>query len=112
MSSSDKASPASTRLVAHDFSLYSGKARAYLRYKQIPFVESSTPEDREMIKERVGRRVIPVVFTADDDCVQDTTVIIDLLANTSLYLEMSRRSGTSCRMRSGCFNGLLISISH
>ncbi len=77
MSRSVQDSTASTRLVAHDFSLYSGKARAYLRYKQIPFVESSTPEDRAMIKERVGRRVIPVVFTADGDCVQDTTAIID-----------------------------------
>jgi len=65
------------RLIGHEFSLYSGKARAYLRHKQIPFVESSTPEDRAVIKERVGRRVIPVVITEDGDCVQDTTAIID-----------------------------------
>jgi glutathione S-transferase len=65
------------RLIGHEFSLYSGKARAYLRHKQIPFVESSTPEDRAVIKERVGRRVIPVVITKDGDCVQDTTAIID-----------------------------------
>jgi glutathione S-transferase len=65
------------RLIGHEFSLYSGKARAYLRHKQIPFVESSTPEDRALINERVGRRVIPVVVTAGGDCVQDTTVIID-----------------------------------
>jgi glutathione S-transferase len=68
---------AEVRLIGHEFSLYSGKARAYLRHKQIPFVESSTPEDRALIKERVGRRVIPVVITADGDCVQDTTAIID-----------------------------------
>jgi len=67
------------RLIGHEFSLFSGKARAYLRHKQIPFVESSTLGDRALVRERVGRRVIPVVLTADDQCVQDTTVIIDFL---------------------------------
>ncbi|MCH8071534.1 MAG: glutathione S-transferase [Proteobacteria bacterium] len=70
-------SAAPVRLIGHEFSLYSGKARAYLRYKQIPFIESSTPEDRALISERVGRRVIPVVVTPDGECVQDTTEIID-----------------------------------
>ncbi len=70
-------SAAPVRLIGHEFSLYSGKARAYLRYKQIPFIESSTPEDRALISEQVGRRVIPVVVTADGECVQDTTEIID-----------------------------------
>lgn len=65
------------RLIGHEFSLYSGKARAYLRHKRIPFVESSTPEDRALISDRVGRRVIPVVVTPGDDCIQDTTLIID-----------------------------------
>ncbi len=73
MSKSVQEAQSSIRLVAHDFSLYSGKARAYFRFKKIPFIESSTPQDRAMIKDRVGRRVIPVVFTADGDCVQDTT---------------------------------------
>lgn len=77
MSNPEMGSDPHVRLIGHEFSLYSGKARAYLRHKQIPFVESSTPEDRELVKERVGRRVIPVVVTADGDCVQDTTVIID-----------------------------------
>jgi len=65
------------RLIGHEFSLYSGKARAYLRYKRIPFTESATPEDRRIIAARVKRRVIPVVLTADGECVQDTTEIID-----------------------------------
>lgn len=69
----------SLRLIGHEFSLYSGKTRSYLRHKQIPFVESSTLEDRELVRARVGRRVIPVVVTADDECVQDTTAIIDFL---------------------------------
>jgi glutathione S-transferase len=65
------------RLLGHEFSLYSGKARAYLRHKQIPFEERVTPADRELIQERVGRRVVPVVVTPNGDCVQDTTEIID-----------------------------------
>lgn len=65
------------RLLGHEFSLFSGKARAYLRFKQIPFVESATPKDRALILERVGRQVIPVVITSDDEYLQDTTLIID-----------------------------------
>ena len=70
MSNTNTGSDPHVRLIGHEFSLYSGKARAYLRHKQIPFVESSTPEDRALINERVGRRVIPVVITPDGDCVQ------------------------------------------
>jgi len=77
MSNPIQSTVAPVRLLGHDFSLFSGKARAYLRHKQIPFVEGVTPEDRQLIQERVGRRVIPVVVTADGDCVQDTTEIID-----------------------------------
>jgi glutathione S-transferase len=80
---------ASVRLLGHEFSLYSGKARAYLRHKQIPFVESLTAADRRFIKQRVGRPVIPVVVTPEGDCVQDTTLIIDhferLYPETSVY---------------------------
>jgi len=79
MSNPETGSDPDIRLIGHEFSLYSGKVRAYLRHKQIPFVESSTPEDRELVKERVGRRVIPVVVMPDGDCVQDTTLIIDYL---------------------------------
>jgi len=75
------------RLLGHDFSLYSGKARAYLRHKQVPFVEGVTPEDRQLIQERVGRRVIPVVVTPNGDCIQDTTEIIDYFER--LYPERS-----------------------
>jgi glutathione S-transferase len=66
-------------LIGHEFSLYSGKTRAYLRHKQIPFIESCTPEDRSLVLDRIGRRVVPVVVTADGECVQDTTAIIDYL---------------------------------
>ena len=57
-------------------SLYTGKARAYLRYRNVPFVEESgSPE----IFERVGFRMIPVLHTPDDELIQDTTEIIDHL---------------------------------
>ncbi len=79
------------RLLGHEFSLYSGKARAYLRHKQIPFVEGVTPEDRKLIEERIGRRVIPVVVMPNGDCIQDTTEIIDyferLYPQRSVYPE-------------------------
>jgi glutathione S-transferase len=87
MSNPTMSSAAPVRLIGHDFSLYSGKARAYLRHKQIPFVEGVTAADRQLVQERVGRRVIPVVVTAEGDCVQDTTQIIDYFEN--LYPERS-----------------------
>jgi len=87
MSSPEQGSAQPVRLIGHEFSLYSGKARAYLRHKQIPFVETVTPEDRALISERVGRSVIPVVVTPDGDCIQDTTEIIDYFER--LYPERS-----------------------
>jgi len=69
---SDSAAPP-IRLLGHEFSLFSGKARAYLRHKQIPFVESITPAERKLIKQRVGRPVIPVIVTPDGECVQRPT---------------------------------------
>ena len=87
MPDSPKAFDPPVRLIGHEFSLYSGKARAYLRHKQIPFVESATPEDRDLIDQHIGRRVIPVVVTADGEYVQDTTQIIDYFER--LYPERS-----------------------
>ena len=87
MKDSVKGNTRSVRLLGHEFSLYSGKARAYLRYKQIPFVESISVADRKLIETRVGRRVMPVVITPNGDCVQDTTEIIDYFE--SLYPEPS-----------------------
>ena len=64
----------SYRLYGAAISLYTGKVRAYLRYRNIPFVEESgSPE----VFERVGFRMVPVLHTADDELVQDTTDIID-----------------------------------
>lgn len=60
-------------------SLFSGKARAYLDWKQIDY-EERPPSPRVMqdvIIPHVGYPVIPVVEKADGTILQDTTVIID-----------------------------------
>lgn len=69
------------KLYGAEFSLYSGKARSYLRKKGIPF-EEITPSLRvykKFIVPRTGVKYIPVVQTPDDQVYQDTTVIIDEL---------------------------------
>jgi hypothetical protein len=63
MSNPIHSSAAPIRLLGHDFSVNSGKARANLRHKPIPFVAGVAPEDRQLIQDRVGCRVIPVIVT-------------------------------------------------
>ena len=62
-------------------SYYSGKVRAYLRFKRIPFAEyPNTPENyRKVILPRVGWAVIPVMVTPEGETLQDSTDIIDAL---------------------------------
>jgi glutathione S-transferase len=74
--------------MAHKFyggplSLYSGKARAYLDWKGVDYEEilSSTEVYQDIIIPRVGRPVIPVMVTDDDETLQDTTLIIDHFEN-------------------------------
>ena len=69
------------RLLGSEVSLYTGKARAYLRYKGIPFEEvlSSREVYEKLIVPRTGVRFIPVLITDDDVAIQDTTDIIDAL---------------------------------
>lgn len=69
------------RLYGAEVSYYTGKARAYLRYKDIPFEEILATREvyKEVILPRVGWPVIPVVVTPDDVTLQDTTDIIDSL---------------------------------
>jgi glutathione S-transferase len=64
-----------------EISLYSGKVRAYLRYKGIPYQErlSTLAVYREIIVPKIGRPIIPVVLTPQGEYLQDTTVIIDAL---------------------------------
>jgi len=62
------------------FSYYSAKTRAYLSYKQIPFVEGyDVPVLTGRIKEATGKVMVPVVETPEGELLQDTTVIIDAL---------------------------------
>ncbi|MEH6636896.1 MAG: glutathione S-transferase N-terminal domain-containing protein, partial [Halioglobus sp.] len=65
--------------LAHEVSLYSGKTRAYLRYKNIPFDEHLSLDVHDRIKTEVGKKIVPVVVTPEGEYLQDTTVIIDRL---------------------------------
>lgn len=68
-------------LYGTEVSLYSGKTRAWLRWKRIPFVEelSTLKVYREIIVPNIGRGVIPVLRTPEGEYLQDTTAIIDAL---------------------------------
>ena len=62
-----------------EISYYTGKARSYLRWKGVEFEER--PSDRAFYKDiaipRVGYPMIPVLITPEDQCLQDTTAIMD-----------------------------------
>jgi len=64
-----------------EFSLYSGKARAYLRYKNIPFEEVTATVSvyKKIIIPATGVKFIPVVKTPYNKYLQDTSHIIDCL---------------------------------
>ncbi len=68
-------------LYGMDHSYYTGKVRAYLRYKNIPYREvlSTLWIYRRFIEPRTGVRFIPVVQTPEDVVIQDTTEIIEAL---------------------------------
>lgn len=68
-------------LYGSEISYYTGKVRAYLRWKNIPFDEvlSNAQIYKEVILPRVGFPVIPVVVTPDDKTLQDSSDIIDVL---------------------------------
>jgi glutathione S-transferase len=67
-------------LYGAELSLYSGKARAYLRFKDLNWKEEISAEIyTDIIVPRVGAPIMPVLHTADDTLVQDTTDIIDFL---------------------------------
>ena len=62
-----------------ELSYYSGKVRAYMRWKDIPFSEIRPSQDiyRNEIVPAVGYPVIPVIKLNDGTIIQDTTDIID-----------------------------------
>ncbi|WP_334186616.1 glutathione S-transferase family protein [Noviherbaspirillum sp.] len=69
------------KLYGSEISYFTGKVRSYLRWKNLPFEEilSDARVFKEIILPRVGFPVIPVVLTPEDDCLQDSTDIIDEL---------------------------------
>lgn len=69
----------SDTLYGAPLSLYSGKARSYMDWKNVDYGEvlSSADVYRDIIVPKVGRPVIPVVATQDGTILQDTTCIID-----------------------------------
>lgn len=63
-----------------ELSLYSGKTRAYLRFKQLPFSERTIRLwQMAGLKKRTGAQVMPVVETPEGEFLQDTSDIIDQL---------------------------------
>lgn len=67
--------------LAWELSYFSGKTRAYLRYKDIPFVEK--PIDyyhfNILAPRKTGAAVMPIVITPEGEWLQDTSHIIDRL---------------------------------
>ncbi|GAA6129761.1 glutathione S-transferase family protein [Halopseudomonas sabulinigri] len=66
-------------LYGSSHSLYTGKARCYLRNQGIAYVEvaSSHPDFAARILPQIGRGIIPVLETPDGQVIQDTVDIID-----------------------------------
>ncbi len=66
-------------LIGTEASYFTGKARAYLRWKGVDFSETTATPDvySEVIEPRVGFAVIPILLTPDNEIVQDTAEIID-----------------------------------
>ncbi|MFY0667248.1 MAG: glutathione S-transferase N-terminal domain-containing protein [Alteromonas stellipolaris] len=66
-------------LYGSEVSLYTGKIRAYLKYKQLPFTEvlSTLSVYKKIIRPKTGVTFIPVVKTPSGEYLQDTARIID-----------------------------------
>jgi glutathione S-transferase len=68
-------------LYGAEVSLFSGKARAYLDYKNVPYTEvlASASVVNKTLYPKTGMKMIPVVTTPEGEFIQDTTAIIDAL---------------------------------
>lgn len=62
-------------------SLYTGKVRAYLIHHGVPFIERGAghPAFTQDIVPKIGRWIIPVLVTPDEEIIQDGVDIIDKL---------------------------------
>ncbi len=69
------------QLLGSEVSYYTGKVRAYLRFKGIDFeeVNASKKVFKEIILPKTGVAFIPVLITPENQAIQDTTEIIDFL---------------------------------
>lgn len=69
------------RLYGWHLSYFSGKARAYLRYKGVPFddVAVNAWTLLKRFPKKTGTTAMPVVVTPEGEWLQDTTVIIERL---------------------------------
>lgn len=72
-------------LYGSELSLYSGKARSYLRKQGIDFkeVKSTIGVYKKIIIPKTGVRFVPVLETEAGEFLQDTTVIIDHLEKSA-----------------------------
>ncbi len=106
------------RLYGAEFSLYSGKARSYLRKKGISFEEITSTADvyKKFIIPRTGVRYIPVVQTPKDEVYQDTTAIIDELElrfpDHSVYPESPKQKLVSLLLEVYADEWLVIPAMH
>jgi glutathione S-transferase len=68
-------------LYGAEISYFTGKVRAYLRWKELPFdeVQANAEVYRELIIPRIGFPVIPVLTTPQGETLQDSTEIIEAL---------------------------------
>jgi glutathione S-transferase len=68
-------------LYGAEISYFTGKVRAYLRWKDLPFdeVQANAEVYRELIIPRIGFPVIPVLTTPQGETLQDSTEIIEAL---------------------------------
>lgn len=71
--------PDTYKLYGMAASLYTGKVRAYMRRNHVPFIEEKAGGERfnTVVREAVGRWIIPVIETPDGAFVQDGTDILD-----------------------------------
>lgn len=106
------------KLYGAEISYFTGKVRAYLRWKNIPFEEINADAGayREVILPRVGFPVIPVVVTPDDRCLQDSTDIIDTLERQhegpSIYPDTPRQRLVSLLLETYADEWLVIPAMH
>jgi len=71
--------PDTYKLYGMAASLYTGKVRTYMRRNHVPFIEEKAGGERfnTVVREAVGRWIIPVIETPDGAFVQDGTDILD-----------------------------------